>query len=144
MAISGMVFCHFACRDSQASYLGGVFCAFSAMSVDKKHCAICWSALFKIVLGFTPRRRAWKACPSQNDDFLPRFGIYPLYTALQGTSIPKRFGTTLFWLLCGPSGRSVWHFSPCFPFPVFPMLHIRKSSICLPGPSGALPRFPDV
>ena len=50
--------------------------------------------LFKIVLGFTPRRRAWKACPSQNDDFLPRFGIYPLYTALQGTSIPKRFGTT--------------------------------------------------
>ena len=44
-------------------------------------------------MGFTPRRRAWKACPSQNDDFLPRFGIYPLYTALQGTSIPKRFGT---------------------------------------------------
>ena len=24
-----------------------------------------------------------------------RFGIYPLYTALQGTSIPKRFGTRL-------------------------------------------------
>ena len=54
----------------------------------------CQSALFKIVLGFTPRRRPWKAGPSQNDDFLPRFGIHPLYTALQGTSIPKRFGTT--------------------------------------------------
>ena len=49
--------------------------------------------LFKIVLGFTPRRRPWKAGPSQNDDFLPRFGIYPLQTALQSTSIPKRFGT---------------------------------------------------
>ena len=51
-------------------------------------------ALFQIVLGLTPRRRPCKACPSQNDDFLPRFGIYPLQTALQGTSIPKRFGTT--------------------------------------------------
>ena len=60
-------------------------------------------SLFKIVLGFTPRRRPWKAGPSQNDDFLPRFGIYLLYTALQGTSIPKRFGTTLFRLLCGTS-----------------------------------------
>ena len=37
--------------------------------------------LFQIVLGFTPRRRPWKACPSQNDDFLPRFGIHPLQTA---------------------------------------------------------------
>ena len=25
---------------------------------------------------------------------MPRFGIHPLYTTLQGTSIPKRFGTT--------------------------------------------------
>ena len=40
-----------------------------------------------------PHRRPWKAGPSQNDDFLPRFGIYPLHTTLQGTSIPKRFGT---------------------------------------------------
>ena len=61
--------------------------------------------LFKIVLGFTPRRRPCKAGPSQNDDFLPRFGIYPLYTALQGTSIPKRFGTTLFRLLCSNPKR---------------------------------------
>ena len=52
--------------------------------------------LFKIVLGFTPRRRPWKACPSQNDDFLPRFGIHPLQRGLQGRSIPKRFGTTRF------------------------------------------------
>ena len=50
--------------------------------------------LFKIVLGFTPRRRPWKACPSQNDDFLPRFGIHPLQRGLQGRSIPKRLGTT--------------------------------------------------
>ena len=64
---------------------------------------ICRLALFQIVLGSTPRRRPCKACPSQNDDFLPRFGIHPLYTALQGTSIPKRFGTTLFRLLCGTS-----------------------------------------
>ena len=63
--------------------------------------------LFKIVLGFTPRRRPWKAGPSQNDDFLPRFGIHPLQTALQSTSIPKRFGTTLFRTLRGTS-------SPCF------------------------------
>ena len=42
-----------------------------------------------------PRRRPWKACLSQNDDFLPRFGIHPLQRGLQGTSIPKRFGTTI-------------------------------------------------
>ena len=51
---------------------------------------------------------------SQNDDFLPRFGIYPLYTALQGTSIPKRFGTTLFRPLCGPSGGLCGTSQPCF------------------------------
>ena len=47
--------------------------------------------LFKIVLGFTARRRPWKAGSSQNGDFLPRFGIYPFLAAFQGTSIPKRF-----------------------------------------------------
>ena len=81
-----------------------------------------------------PRRRPWKACPSQNDDFLHRFGLHPLQTSLQGTSIPKRFGTTLFQLLCGLSGWFVWHFSgglcgtcrPLFPSRVFPMCHIRK------------------
>ena len=79
--------------------------------------------LFKIVLGFTPRRRAWKACSSQNDDFLPRFGIHPFQIALQGTSIPKRFGTTHFRLLCGPfrvicvalSGGLCGTFRPVFP-----------------------------
>ena len=70
--------------------------------------------LFKIVLGFTPRRRPWKAGPSQNDDFLPRFGIYPFWKALQGTSIPKRFGTTLFRPLCGPSGGLCGTSQPCF------------------------------
>ena len=60
--------------------------------------------LFKIVLGFTPRRRPWKAGPSQNDDFLPRFGIHPFWKALQGISIPKRFGTTLFRPLLAASG----------------------------------------
>ena len=82
---------------------------------------VCSWQLFKIVLGFTPRRRPWKAGSSQNDDFLPRSGIYPLQTSLQGTSIPKRFGTTLFRTLCGPSG---WQFPvaclplarPCGPF----------------------------
>ena len=67
--------CHFAFRNSQASYLGGVFCAFSAMSVDKKHCAICWSALFKIVLGLMcpggPARRG----ESQNEAKSRRFGM---------------------------------------------------------------------
>ena len=38
-----------------------------------------------------PHRRPCKACPSQNDDFLPRFGIHPLWKAFHGTSIPKRF-----------------------------------------------------
>ena len=33
-----------------------------------------------------------------------RFGIYPSQKALQGTSIPKRFGTSLFRPLCAPPG----------------------------------------
>ena len=35
-----------------------------------------------------------------------RFGIPPFWKALQGISIPKRFGTTLFRHLCGPSRPS--------------------------------------
>ena len=93
-------------------------------------------ALFQIVLGLTPRRRPCKACPSQNDDFFPRFGINPLQTALQGTSIPKRFGTTLFRSLCGPFGWSLWHFPPLccssrwslWPIPVFLICHIRMKN----------------
>ena len=54
----------------------------------------CWRALFQIVLGFTPSRSAWEAGQSQNEAKSRRFGIYPLWKALQGTSIPKRFGTT--------------------------------------------------
>ena len=50
--------------------------------------------LFQIVLGFTPARSAWEAGQSQNEAKSRRFGIYPLWKALQGTSIPKRFGTT--------------------------------------------------
>ena len=84
---------------------------------------MCSWQLFKIVLGFTPRRRPWKAGSSQNDDFLPRSGIYPLQTSLQGTSIPKRFGSTHFRLLCGPfrvicvalSGGLCGTFRPVFP-----------------------------
>ena len=50
--------------------------------------------LFQIVLGFTPLRMRSTAYKSQNDGFLPRFGIYPSQRALQGMQIPKRFGTT--------------------------------------------------
>ena len=78
--------------------------------------------LFKIVLGFTPRRKPWKAGSSQNGDFLPRFGIYPFLAAFQGTSIPKRFGTTLF----RPFREvCVALFDPVSPPPVFLMCHIR-------------------
>lgn len=35
-----------------------------------------------------------KAYKSQNDGFLPRFGIRPSQRALQGMQIPKRFGTS--------------------------------------------------
>ena len=81
--------------------------------------------LFKIVLGFTPRRRPWKAGSSQNGDFLPRFGIYPFLAAFQGTSIPKRFGTTLF----RPFREvCVALFDPVSPPPVFPMCHIRMNN----------------
>ena len=94
--------------------------------------------LFKIVLGFTPRRRPWKAGPSQNDDFLPRFGIYPLWKALQGTSIPKRFGTTLFRLLCGTS-RSYFSASggvcgvlrACFDLILQPEWRVLLSRTCI-------------
>ena len=56
-----------------------------------------------------PRRRPWKACLSQNDDFLPRFGIHPLQRGLQGTSIPKRFGTTI----SRAAGGSEWAWRGC-------------------------------
>ena len=72
-----------------------------------------------------PRRRLWKAGSSQNGDFLPRFGIYPFLAAFQGTSIPKRFGTTLFrpfWEVC------VALFDPVSPPTVFPMCHIRMKN----------------
>ena len=69
-----------------------------------------------------PRRRLWKAGSSQNGDFLPRFGIYPFLAAFQGTSIPKRFGTTLF----RPFREvCVALFDPVSPPPVFLMCHIR-------------------
>ena len=76
-------------------------------SARRHYNTICRLSLFKNVLGFTPRRRPCKACPSQNDDFLPRSGIHPLWKAFQGTSIPKRFGTTLFRHLCGRCGVQI-------------------------------------
>ena len=57
-----------------------------------------------------------------------RFGMDMPSRAFYEGLTPKRFGTTPFWLLCGPSGRSVWQFSPGFPFPVFPMCHIRSGT----------------
>ena len=109
-----------ACRGDLPGWLARSACRLAPL------CQQSCRNLFQIVLGLTPRRRAWKACPSQNDDFLPRFGIYPLYTALQGTSIPKRFGTTLFRHLCSPS-------RPCFaaPLPVS-SLHFPVSSLHFP------------
>ena len=63
--------------------------------------------LFKIVLGFTPRRRPWKACPSQNDDFLPRFGIYPPPDSPPGHINPKTI-----WNNAIPA--PLWHFRVVF------------------------------
>ena len=103
---------------------------------------MCSWQLFQIVLGFTPRRRPWKAGPSQNDDFLLRFGIHPLQTSLQGTSIPKRFGTTHFRLLCGPfrvicvalPGGLFAACAPLWSFRVFLTCNVRKCPTCLPAP----------
>ena len=83
-----------------------------------------------------PRRRPWKAGPSQNDDFLPRFGIHPLWKAFQGTSIPKRFGTTLFRHLCGPS-------RPCFAASCFPDLSHQEAA-GQDTPCKTLPQSPHI
>ena len=84
--------------------------------------------LFQIVLGLMCPGRLSGGGESQNEAKSRRFGMDMPSRAFYEGLIPKRFGTTLFWLLCGPSGRSVWHFSPCFPFPVFPMCHIKSGT----------------
>ena len=103
MAISGMVFCHFGCRDSQASYLGGVFCAFPAMSMAENRCANWWStmchcqsALFKIVLGLMCPGGLCRGGKSQNEAKSRRFGMDMPCRAFYEGLIPKRFGTRLF------------------------------------------------
>ena len=75
MAISAMLFCHFGCRNRQTSYLGGVFCAFSAMSTAEKRCAICGIALFQIVLGLMCPGGLCRGGESQNGAKSRRFGM---------------------------------------------------------------------
>ena len=82
--------------------------------------------MFQIVLGLMCPGGLCRGGKSQNEAKSRRFGMDMPSRAFYEGLIPKRFGSTLFWLLCGPSGRSVWHFSAGFPFPVFPMLHIRS------------------
>ena len=73
--------------------------------------------LFKIVLGFTPRRRPWKAGPSQNDDFLPRFGIHP---PSRQPSRAHQSQNDLGQLYSAPSAALPAGLSP-LPFPVSPL-----------------------
>ena len=70
-----MLFCHFGCRNRQTSYLGGVFCAFSAMSTAEKRCAICGIALFQIVLGLMCPGGLCRGGESQNGAKSRRFGM---------------------------------------------------------------------
>ena len=102
----------------------GLLCTFSSGRVtlgNAQFAFLCsYSSCSKSFWDLPPRRRPCKACPSQNDDFLPRFGIHPLWKAFQGTSIPKRFGTTLFRPLCGPSRPSFAASLPRFAASGFP------------------------